>query len=586
MKYKKIFLFLVLLPLNVWAITKAPVDVTKYDIDGLSKLLEDGIINSETLVNIYLERIEEYKDYNAIITINKEALAEARKLDQERNNGKVRSAIHGIPLIVKDNIDVIGMPTTAGAKALKDNYPKEDAAVIKKLKDAGAIILAKSNMSEFAFQASSSRSSYGTVKNAFNNDYSSYGSSGGSAVSVALNLAPAALGTDTNSSIRVPASASNLVGYRPTFGSISKDGVLPYDPNRDTIGLLTKTVKDSTTLTNIISSVKITNDLTNLKNINIGVPTKFLKGSDNNKLPENKETYNEIYKLMINAINKLKDNGANIIYLDEYYTYTEDYEVANSYSGFLFCDAFNEYIKKTNGLIRSFEDLYNSSNKITSLKDYYKNCQTTKTMDEKNKLKDKYRNYLEKIFVNNKLDVIVYPTTKNKLLKNGTTGIINTSAHAASTVGYPAISMPLGFDSDNLPYGIEFMALNNQDERLFNIVNIYEGINNFDAPTIAPSLYEIDDEVSKLIDNYRSDKKPLFKNNWSKKVKKFFANYNNLDDVSEEAEKLNKEYQKRLFLKRLIKVVFILTIILYLKNKISKIRNRRFKINGRIHNNR
>lgn len=586
MKYKKIFLFFVLLPLNVVALTKAPIDITKYDINGISKLLDEGIINSETLVNLYLDRIAEYEDYNAIITINDEAINEAKKLDQERASGKVRSVIHGIPIIVKDNIDVLGMPTTAGTKSLKDNYPKNDAEVIKRLKEAGAIILAKSNMSEFAFQASSSRSSYGTVKNAYNKSYSSYGSSGGSAVSVALNLAPAALGTDTNSSIRVPASASSLVGYRPTFGNVSSDGVLPYDPNRDTVGLLTKSADDSIILTNIITDVKITNQLTDLKGINIGVPSKFLKGSDKNNLLENKETYNEIYNLMVSAINKMKDNGANIIYIDEYYTYTEDYEVTNSYSGFLFCDSFNKYIKNTTGTIRSFEGLYNSSNKITDLKDYYRNCQTTKTMDEKNQLKNKYKTYLEKIYKDNNLDVIVYPTTKNKLLKQGTTGIINTSAHAASTVGFPAISMPLGFDSDKLPYGIEFMALNNEDNKLFNIVSIYEDINIIDYPTIAPSLYTIDEEVTKLLNNYLGNQKILFKKSWNKKVKTYLTNYNDSEDVINEAKILNKEYQKRLLLKRLIRVVFILTIILYLKNRISRKRNRRRKINVRIHNNR
>ena len=317
MKNKILLIFILLLfPFKVFSLNKAPIDITKMDISSLNDALNEGLITSELLVNIYLDRIEEYKDYNAIITINENALKEAKELDQERKDGKVSSMLHGIPIIVKDNIDVYGMPTTAGAKALSDNYPKEDAEVIKKLKEAGAIILAKSNMSEFAFMAGSSRSSYGTVKNAYNKDYSSYGSSGGSAVSVALNLAVAALGTDTNSSIRVPASASNLVGYRPTNGLISKDGVLPYDPERDTIGILTKNTKDSIIINNIISSTKIETSLKTLNNITIGVSEDFLKGDNKNNLPENKETYEEIYSLMIKALKLMEDNGAKIVYLD------------------------------------------------------------------------------------------------------------------------------------------------------------------------------------------------------------------------------------------------------------------------------
>ena len=253
---KKIFiLFLALFHLNVFALTEAPIDITNMDITAISDALDKKIITSENLIKIYLERIEKYNDkYNALITVNDNAISEAQKLDEERANGNVRSILHGIPIIVKDNIDALNMPTTDGSKNLSDNYPIKDAEAIKKLKDAGAIIIAKSNMSKYAFYASSSTSDFGTVKNAYNIKYSSYGSSGGSAVSVALNFAVAALGTDTNSSVRLPASANSLVGYRPTLGLISTDGVVPYDSERDTIGTITKNVKDALILTNIMTN--------------------------------------------------------------------------------------------------------------------------------------------------------------------------------------------------------------------------------------------------------------------------------------------------------------------------------------------
>ena len=202
---KKIFiLFLILIPFNVFALTKAPIDITNETVTSLSKALNEEIITSEQLINIYLERINEYNaQYNALIKINESAINEAKELDKERQNGNIKSSIHGIPIIVKDNIDVLGTATTAGSKALSDNYPNEDALIIQKLKEAGAIIIAKANMSKFAFYASSSSSDYGTVKNAYNLAYSSYGSSGGSAVSVALNFAPIAIGTDTNASVRL-----------------------------------------------------------------------------------------------------------------------------------------------------------------------------------------------------------------------------------------------------------------------------------------------------------------------------------------------------------------------------------------------
>src|SRR5699024_507614 len=140
--------------------------------------LDKGYLTSELLVTLYLERIEEYDDeFNAIRQINENALEEARLLDEERSEGDIRSILHGIPIVVKTNIDVEGLATTAGSKALEDNYPNEDAEAIKKLKEAGAIILASTNMSEFAFAASNSLSSYGSVHNVFNPNYTSYGSS-------------------------------------------------------------------------------------------------------------------------------------------------------------------------------------------------------------------------------------------------------------------------------------------------------------------------------------------------------------------------------------------------------------------------
>ena len=590
MNIKKVLLLLVVLfPINIYALNKAPIDITNMNITGLSEALDNQIIDSETLVKLYLDRINTYSDYNAIININENAIEEAKKLDEERLAGKVRSIIHGIPIIVKDNIDVYGMPTTAGSLSLSDNYPNEDAFVIKKLKEAGAIIIAKSNMSEFAFQASSSKSSYGTVKNAYNMDYSSYGSSGGSAVSVALSFAVAALGTDTNSSIRVPASANNIVGYRPTLGTISRSGVLPYDPERDTIGLLTKTIKDSIILTNIImgydqqDSKSINQEYSNynitlesLNGITIGIPSDFLKGDNSNKLPENQESYEEIYNLMQIAISKMEKNGANIVYLDDYYTYTQDNYAITSYSGYLLCDSFNSYIKNTQSKIKSFKELASSSGIITDLSSYTKSCNTTRSLENKNEKKNLYKTYLEKIYQDNNLDVIVYPTTKNKLLKIGTSGIKNLSAHAASTVGFPAISMPLGFDSELLSYGIEFMALKNDDEKLFNIAYLYEKINsNNISPSLAPNLYQIPSEITMLLEVYQNPPKKIYRQKkWLQNVQTYLKNYNNNDNIKQDAINLLKDYNKRIYINYLIKVVFILLMYLYIKSKVVKLRNK------------
>lgn len=589
---KKIFiLFLILIPINAFALTKAPIDITKETVTSLSKALNEEIITSEELINIYLERIKKYNDqYNALITINENAIKEAKELDEERQNGNIKSAIHGIPIIVKDNIDVLGTATTAGSKALSDNYPNEDALIIQKLKDAGAIIIAKANMSKFAFYASSSSSDYGTVKNAYNLAYSSYGSSGGSAVSVALNFAPIAIGTDTNASVRLPAQAASLIGYRPTLGLISRTGIIPYDPERDTPGIIGKTIEDIITITNIIKGKDEKDNKTynseNLKitditphNLTLGISETFLNGSNDNNLPENKEINAEVKKLLTNALDKIKDSGITIKVIDNYYTIDIDNEVAKSYSGYQFCDKFNEYILNHQGTIKTFEEL---AALTPGLEGYVEDCNSKMNQSYKDELKENYKDYIEGIMEENNLDAIIYPSSKNKILELGTTGIINLSAHASSTINYPSITIPIGYDRDNLPYSLEIMTKTQNDSLLLSIANKIDSLNLYESKNPLPSLYEVDEEVTKIIQKYkkRYNQKTTFLNKkWINKVKKYFKNYQTIENPKKEAKSLNQNYYISIILTTIIQCIIAITIlaILLLVRKHLKIQKKRRK---------
>lgn len=589
---KKIFiLFLILIPFNVFALTKAPIDITNETVTSLSQALNEEIITSEQLINIYLERINEYNaQYNALITINENAINEAKELDKERQNGNIKSSIHGIPIIVKDNIDVLGTATTAGSKALSDNYPNEDALIIQKLKEAGAIIIAKANMSKFAFYASSSSSDYGTVKNAYNLAYSSYGSSGGSAVSVALNFAPIAIGTDTNASVRLPAQAASLIGYRPTLGLISRTGIIPYDPERDTPGIIGKTIEDIITITNIIKGKdgkdNKTYDSENLKitditphNLTLGISETFLNGSNDNTLPENKEINAEVKNLLTSALDKIKDSGITIKVIENYYTTTVDSDVAKSYSGYQFCDQFNEYILNHQGSIKNFQELA----KVTpGLEGYVEECNSKTDQIYKDGLKQEYKDYIEGIMEENNLDAIIYPSSKNKILELGTTGIINLSAHASSTINYPSITIPIGYDSDNLPYSLEIMTKTQNDEFLLSLANKINSLNLYESKNPLPSLYEVDEEVTKLIQKYdkRYNKKnTLFNKKWLKKAKNYFKDYQNIEKPETEAKKLNQNYYVSLITTFIIQCIIAITIlaILLLVRKHLKIQKKRRK---------
>lgn len=589
---KKIFiLFLILIPFNVFALTKAPIDITKETVASLSKALNEEIITSEQLINIYLERINEYNaQYDALITINENAINEAKELDKERQNSNIKSSIHGIPIIVKDNIDVLGTATTAGSKALSDNYPNEDALIIQKLKDAGAIIIAKANMSKFAFYASSSSSDYGTVKNAYNLAYSSYGSSGGSAVSVALNFAPIAIGTDTNASVRLPAQAASLIGYRPTLGLISRTGIIPYDPERDTPGIIGKTIEDILTITNIIKGKDENDDKTydsetlkiseiNMQNITLGISETFLNGSNENILSENKETNEEVKNLLTSALDKIKDSGITIKVIENYYTTTVDSDVAKSYSGYQFCDKFNEYILNHQGIIKTFEEL---AALTPGLEGYVEDCNSKMNQSYKDELKENYKDYIEDIMKENNLDAIIYPSSKNKILELGTTGIINLSAHASSTINYPSITIPIGYDSDNLPYSLEIMTKTQNDEFLLSLANKINSLRLYESKNPLPSLYEVDEEVTKLIQKYdkRYNKKNiLFNKKWLKKVKNYFKDYQNIEKPETEAKKLNQNYYFSLIITFIIQCIVAITIlaILLLVRKHLKIQKKRRK---------
>lgn len=545
-------LILLFLTNNVKAVEyKAIVDITTLDVYEIQQAIDKKYLTYELLINLYLDRIKTYnQQYNAIININEKAIDETKKLDKEYQEKGRRSLLHGIPIIVKDNIDYVGLPTTGGAKALSDSYPKKNAPIIQNLIDAGAIIIGKSNMSEFAFSAYSSYSSYGNVRNAYNLEYTPYGSSGGSAVSVAASFVPLALGTDTNSSIRLPASANNIVGLRPTYGLLSNDGIIPYDAERDTAGPMSKTVRDNAMLLTILANNGI--DYTiylkedGLKDKKIGVLTQFIKKNNSVSIPNLSYYYDEIERLMNEAIKVMEDKGAKIVYINDFYS-SYYYNLNNNTKlHILFCYDFNKYIKNTTSKIKSFNDLLNDGRFVQKLNDYNYSCYNdlrNTRLSNVNKLKDEYRNYVKNVMNKYDVDVLVYPATKNKLLKLSeiaTKSIANNTSAIAPTTGFPEISIPIGFDKNYFPYSLEILSLPNQEGLLYEIGYAFEqATNHRKNPTIAPNLYLINDKISALIKYYEN--KITYKNYYDKndykqylntynKIENLIINYNNYDD--------------------------------------------------------
>jgi len=223
------------------------LDLTSATIVELNAAMDAGALDSEMLVRMYLTRIEAYDKQgpaiNAVLTMNPNAIAEAQALDQERLSQGRRSPMHGIPVVIKDNLDTADMPTTAGSFMLKGSLPPDDAFVVKKLRDAGAIILAKLNLSEFA-SGDASNSIGGEIGNPHSDSRSPSGSSGGTGAAIAAAFASVGLGTDTGGSVRMPSSANGVVGLKTTHGLLSRDGVVPLALSFDTVGPMARSVTD------------------------------------------------------------------------------------------------------------------------------------------------------------------------------------------------------------------------------------------------------------------------------------------------------------------------------------------------------
>jgi amidase len=225
----------------------AELKLTSASISQLNAAMDRGELSSEKLVQLFLARIEAYDDQgpalNAVIALNPNALQRARELDQERLKHGRRSPLHGIPIVIKDNLDTADMPTTAGSFMLRDSLPPDDAFVVNRLRQAGAIVIAKLNLSEFA-SGDSMNSLDGIIANPHDLNRSPAGSSGGTGAAIAAGYASFGLGTDTGGSVRMPSSANGIVGLKTTHGLVSRDGVVPLALSFDTVGPMARSVED------------------------------------------------------------------------------------------------------------------------------------------------------------------------------------------------------------------------------------------------------------------------------------------------------------------------------------------------------
>jgi len=464
------------------------VELEEITITQLQQGFKDGTFTIADVVNTYLDRIEAIDKngpmLNAIIMVNPDALQIAAELDRELAAGRSRGPLHGIPVILKDNIDTHDkMPNTAGATVLRDSYPQVDSWVAKKLKEAGAVIIAKSNLSEWAnFRASISSSGWsgigGQTKNPYVLDRNPCGSSSGSGVAVSANLCAFAIGTETDGSIVCPSNNNGIVGLKPTVGLISRSGIIPISFTQDTPGPMGRTVEDIAislgALTGIDSTDSKTLESENRFHIDYAQFLKQdgLKGKRIGLLKEFMGFHFRVDSLMNQTVEFLKSQGAEIIELD--YSLPDDVSSA-SFQVLLyeFKDGLNKYFK---GLgqespVKSLEELirFNKTDPV-ELKSFDQKLLVM--AQEKGKLdspeylealskmqKGTREDGIEMLMNENKLDALIAPSGSPAWKTDLVNGdhYLGGNTSLAAIAGYPTITVPMGF-IDELPVGLSFIG--------------------------------------------------------------------------------------------------------------------------------
>jgi len=481
-----------------------PIDLNELTITNIHQAYKEGNYTSRQLVEAYLERIEKQDDrINALTVVNPDAVLIAEKLDEEYEKTGILRPLHGIPLIVKDNINTRGLPTTAGSLALRDFIPEEDAFIIQKLVDAGAIIIAKSNMAEWAFSPMHTESSTaGTTCNPYNPGYVPAGSSGGTAAAIASNLGTVGLGTDTGNSIRGPSSHCSLVGFRTTMGLISRSAIVPLYLRNDVVGPMCRTVEYATRVLQVIagydpedplteySKGKIPPDFTKylikdgLKGSRIGVLREL---SENNPDPE-------IKLLFKRAISDLDSLGADII----------DPVVIPGFSELRqnqWCSEFRKdlesflarYVKKDT--VKTLEDIIRIGTKSQYVAERIPlfaahsgrwDEPEIECLDAYTDVKRvAFREAIERVMDSLKLDAVVYPSWNNKPARidhfeeeyRGDNNQI-----IAPHTGQPAFTVPMGFTEGNLPAGLQFLGRMYDEPTLIKLTYSYEQGTKYRVP--------------------------------------------------------------------------------------------------------
>ena len=477
--------------------------ITELTVHELQDKLASGELTVTQITKAYTDRIQEKEGQVEafVTTLTDEATEEAKKMEEKIASGEIKSSLAGIPIGIKDNMCTKGVRTTCSSRMLENFVAPYDATVIEKINEQGMINLGKLNMDEFAMGASTEYSYFKKTKNPWNLNTVPGGSSGGSAAAVAAQMVPWALGSDTGGSIRQPAAFCGVVGLKPTYGLVSRYGLVAFASSLDQIGPITKDVRDAAILLNVIAghdekdstSQNIEKkDYTkalekDIKGIKIGVPKEYFGEGIN---PEVKE------KLM-QAIEEYKKMGAEV---EEFSLDIAKYALATYY--IVACPEASSKLRRFDGIRYGYR-----TKNFTNLKDIYKNSRSEGFGPEVKRriilgtyvlssgyydayykkaqlVRTLVMKEFEKAFA--KYDVLLTPTSPTVAFEIGTRSnnplemyLADICTVSVNIAGLPGISIPCGVDSKGMPVGMQLIGNRFQEEKILNAAYAYEQKTNF-----------------------------------------------------------------------------------------------------------
>lgn len=468
-------------------------------IPEMQEAMADGRLTSEQLVGWYLERIERFDpELTVFVSLAPDAIEQAIALDMERASSGSRGPLHGIPIVLKDNIATADLPTTAGSAALEGWIPPDDAFQVARLRDAGAIVLGKVNLQEWARSIHGNSSVLGRTLNPYDATRNVGGSSAGTAVAVTLEMAAAGLGTDTCGSIRIPSAYASLWGLRPTIGLSSRSGVVPLSPSEDTVGPMARSVVDLAILLDATVGVDPEDPVT--ANAGAQIPSSYAGVIDANGLEGARigvmyslfSGVGPVYRAVEAALADMEAAGAVLVPIE---IPNRTALLGGATGAFLqewgpATEAF--FAARPGAPIDSLADVLASGNHLPETRDQLQRAVDVGDLDSPEyeaavAARPRVADAVVDLMDFHRLDALAYPTISDSPAPLGVDQTGNNCA-TASVGGLPAISMPAGLTSNGHPVGVEFLGRPWSELKLIRLASGYEAIADprVPPPQIAP----------------------------------------------------------------------------------------------------